>query len=1326
MTRSSSADDASGEELHDLLTECIARAEREGDAGVEAFLAEHPRHAEALRPRLAALRCSGLFHPPRRNLCADEGRTLGDFLLLRKLGEGGMGVVYLAEQRSLRRRVALKVVRPGQLLFEGARVRFQREVEAVARLQHPGIVPVHVVGEADGVPYFAMEHVPGCTLACALRALRGREPRTLRGRDLAEAIARCAPEAAGASPHAASGFAFEGSWTDACFRVVEQAADALDHAHRRGVLHRDVKPSNLMITPAGRVMLLDFGLAATGGDRITGTGAQLGSLPYLSPEQVRGDSSALDARTDVYGLGVTLYECLTLALPYAEETLAATMQRILEGKTRSARAMNSTVPWDAETVCLTAMERDPARRYASAADLARDARNVLEQRPIDARRPSLAYRLLRGAQRHPARALAIALGALVVVGGPVGFGLVEHEARVDLKAAFLRSEGMRLAAVAERLLATDGTLALLLAIEGAERHPGAEANNALLAALHGCREIRAIDAHVGGVHRVRFSPDGSLVATAGGDCDIRLWDGATGEARGELIGHELEVTSIEFSPDGRRLVSASEDSTARIWDVAGARTLAVLRGHRGALASARLDARGDLVVTASADGTARLWNASTGSLVRALVGHEKGVTDARFDPTGGRVATASADGTVRIWDTASGVEIGRQTHGDAILSIRFDARGERLLTASRDGEARLVAVATGERLLDLPGNGEPLVAAELDPRGEHVIAAAQDLRTRQWDASTGALLAERRDHDRAVNGVAWSPDGRQVLTWSADDTARIVDRDFRSQIAMLACGIRPVAGAAFRPDGAVLATVGDRLRLWRAASASELARTDLFGVRGRQVTSSSDGRRIGLAGPDGVARVWNAETGVVELEVPSPTRPIYYVAFSADSEWIAVCRKDGTVHVWSRSGAEPVAVLRGHEGVVRWACFTPDASRLVTCGDDRTARVWDWRTGTCVATLEGAKDRLSRIDVSRDGRRAAAAGADHVAHVWSLETGARIGGFAGHEGRLASIHFAEDGHVVTSSYDDSARVWDAETGAQLFVLSQPGVDILDACLSSDGRILVTAAADRTVRLWDARTGAELARDVGYADIVTSVAFDTEGRWITAASSDGRVRRIPVDPLAEARRRKPRRLTVEERVAHEVGDAEELAELREAKQAFDAARKDALWSVEVKERLLADRSLSEGARRRALDLAGELKDAPLLLSRAAWSIVRTPELGEAEYLRALGPAQEAARARPDSGDFRRCLGFAYLRLRRYDDAIEWLERSQASGPDEPPAGRSASLILLALAHRGAGHAPDAVAARADAETLIARDSAASDPFVRSLLAELVAVEGASAR
>ncbi len=436
MVSPGGAEPDSPHELRDLLAQCIELVNSGGFAAAEPVFAAHPQQAAALRERLRKLAQAGLLvtAPPVEDVIPER---LGDFRLVRRLGAGGMGVVYLAVQESLGREVALKLVKPDQLYFPGARDRFRREVEAIARLHDPAIVGIHTVGEEGGIPFFAMERIVGATLADALHQLGPKQARELSGADFFDAVVACtadAPKVPVSPPR------FVGSWVDTCLRIAEEMARALAHAHAQGVLHRDLKPSNVMVTPTGRVALLDFGLAQSrGAAKITRTGAQLGSLHYMAPEQVRGQASAIDERTDVYAVGVVLYELLTLQLPFRGESADDVSRRILEANPERIARGNPLVQWDVETVCLTAMDPDRELRYPSASALLRDLRNLLARQPIEAKRPGAPLRLRRFAQRHRALTAGAVITALALVATPAVIAVRER----DLNRALVESIGER-------------------------------------------------------------------------------------------------------------------------------------------------------------------------------------------------------------------------------------------------------------------------------------------------------------------------------------------------------------------------------------------------------------------------------------------------------------------------------------------------------------------------------------------------------------------------------------------------------------------------------------------------------------------------------------------------------------------------------------------------------------------------------------------------------------------------------------------------------------------------------------------------------------------
>jgi serine/threonine protein kinase len=417
------------ERLDELVAEALAALEHGGEPELQRFLGDHPADAPRVSSRVEALRSRGLLDPNDAGVSSVPQR-LGDFKLLRELGSGGMGVVYLAEQVSLKRRVALKLLQPSHLFFPHARARFQREIETVARLHHPGIVPVYLVGEDQGLPWFAMERVEGCTLAEVLHEYAGADPRRLTGADLRAAIQRivlraeeadaAATSAAADAPDAAARptararpdeiaaqRVFSGSWTDAVLCLFDQVAVALAHAHSRGVLHRDLKPSNVMVSVDGRAQIVDFGLALLeGSKKLTRFGTHPGSLPYMSPEQLSADEMSLDVRSDVYSLGVTLYEALTLRPAFDAGEVEAVRRRVLAGDCKPPRSLHRGLDRDAETVCRKAMAVERERRYATATDLAHDLQAAREGRRITARRPGLVYAAWRTVRLHPVQALA--------------------------------------------------------------------------------------------------------------------------------------------------------------------------------------------------------------------------------------------------------------------------------------------------------------------------------------------------------------------------------------------------------------------------------------------------------------------------------------------------------------------------------------------------------------------------------------------------------------------------------------------------------------------------------------------------------------------------------------------------------------------------------------------------------------------------------------------------------------------------------------------------------------------------------------------------------
>jgi tetratricopeptide (TPR) repeat protein len=415
-------------DFDDVLAECLAAIESDGSAAIDATCAAYPALADRLRRRIGLLAAADLVDlgpsldrlPPR----------LGDFEPLERLGSGGMGAVHRARQVSTGRDVAIKLIRPDQLVFGEARARFRREVELSARLHHPGILPVIAVGETAGLPWFAMELVRGGSLATLLAALRTRHglPAAIDPAALPALLSELAPPALRDAPSAAA----PRSWREWALATARDVARALAHAHGKGVLHRDLKPSNVLVASDGRVFLTDFGLAADPGDGSwTRSRAAVGSLAYMAPEVLSGEPA--DVRSDVWGVGAVLYELLTLQRPFGAEPGPLLVRAILDAAPTPPRRLLPGLRADDEAVVLRALARDPARRYATAHELALDLENALAGRPTRARPIGFVGRVAGAVRRRPAVSAAVVFGALALLGTPSALWWAQTRARHRLE-----------------------------------------------------------------------------------------------------------------------------------------------------------------------------------------------------------------------------------------------------------------------------------------------------------------------------------------------------------------------------------------------------------------------------------------------------------------------------------------------------------------------------------------------------------------------------------------------------------------------------------------------------------------------------------------------------------------------------------------------------------------------------------------------------------------------------------------------------------------------------------------------------------------------------
>lgn len=1020
---------------------------------------------------------------PKQGAGGDRSAVGGSRLryrIVRSHARGGLGEVFIAFDSELNREVAVKEIQKRFADHDDSRSRFRLEAEITGKLEHPGIVPVYGLGQyQDGRPYYAMRFIRGDSLQQAIELFHQRFP---TGKQ---------------TPGSATEESLE---LRKLLRRFIDVCNAMEYAHSRGVLHRDLKPGNIILGKYGETLVVDWGLAkvtgqaegtpASGellrlsddsGSSPTMVGVAVGTPAFMSPEQAEGAVDRLGPATDIYSLGATLFHLLAGRPPFKEKSVAETIAKVREGSFESPRKHRPEIPKGLEAICKKAMALRPEDRYASPMDLSEDLERWLGDEPIQAQQESLAEKGARLIRKNRAWALSgvVALLVIAVVASVAAFW-VDGARRTAVSAQLEESKQRSNAQTAEGKERKQRELAVKAAQEEAIQRKLADQRTAEVQRSNYIANIRLANAawQAGDVRAMEEALQ-QCVPQAGSQ-DLRGWEWNYFQQlpRASLMTYRakhLTGFAVSVSYDGRRLAVGTQLG-AEILDTVTGKVIKTLVTHEAnEFSKVAISPDGFKVATQVSREPLRIWDIESGKLIREIELEGQQISQMVFGPDNQTLAVGGFDHVINVWDTAPGERKWQlQGHEGIIRGLAFSADGAKLASGDDANSAKVWDLVEGRELHSFRSSGPNLVAG------------------------TRATFF----------GVCFSPDGKRLATGCSNRWIEVFDITSPRSITAWTGHSDQITGLAYIPrkfgDHLVTCGLDQMLCIWseRDGTLQRTLRGHSAGIYG--LSASIDGRRIGTCGLDKTMKVWDSATEVDAFEYPELPNIINAMDVSANGERAAASGNGSYLAIFDLAARAPqwVLVPKRTWGIMYQLNFSKEGKRIMSLGSDHPPTVWEVETGKMLRRFAEA-DRLGGSALSPDGDLVGVQKGKEAV-IYQVADGA-IARTLEDKGFIARMKFSPDGKTLVGALEEGVGFWEVATGKCTKVIPHPEKDFTTLAVHFETGRMACAYASGMIYLLSLETGDVLASSSAHLKTIMSLSFSPDGNRLVSGSRDQLIR-----------------------------------------------------------------------------------------------------------------------------------------------------------------------------------------------------------------------------